>query len=168
MSVVMDHRVDLGPGFIDFAVDHPLAVETEFGRLDRLGIEIELDDVGNLRQFRRAVARDEIAFRIVRMAHADMAEVIEHFLVGHDARRDDQFVQQFGYLLIRHGWLRFDVFPASFWAPVLASWRWSRQSMIPKSGDRFSDKIMRQRKIEIMIQFPRIGLCSRSMQWPFP
>ena len=126
MGVVMDHRIDLGPRLVDFAVDHPLAVEAEFGRLDRLGIEIELDDVGDFRQFRRAVARDEIALRIARMAHADMAEGVEHFLVGEDAGRDDQLVQQFGNLLIRHGWLRFDVFPASFSAPVLASWRRSR------------------------------------------
>ena len=61
----------------------------------------ELDQVGNFRQFRRPVARDEIAVAIVRMPDADMAERIEHALIGHDARRHDQFVQHVGEIF-RH------------------------------------------------------------------
>jgi hypothetical protein len=36
------------------------------------------------------------------------------------------------------------------------AWRW-HQSMIPKSGCRFSEKIMLPRKIQLMIRFNRIG-----------
>ena len=45
MGVVMHHRIDVRPRFVDFAVDHALAIEAKFRRPHRLGIEIHLDEV---------------------------------------------------------------------------------------------------------------------------
>ncbi len=86
MGVVMAHRMDVGPGLVDFAVDHFFAVQAEFGRPHRLGIERELDQIGDFGQLRRPMARDEIALRIVRMAHADMAERVQHVFIAEYAR----------------------------------------------------------------------------------
>src|SRR6185437_5110235 len=93
MGMMMDHRMDVGPRLVDFAVNHFFAVQPEFGRAHRLGIERELDQVGDFGQLRRAMARDEIALRIVRMADADMAERVQHFFIAENAGCDDQFVQ---------------------------------------------------------------------------
>ena len=106
VGVMMHDRIDLGAGLVNLAVDHALTIEAEFGRPDRLGIQIEFDDVGHLRQFRRAVARDEKALRIIGVAHADVPERVEHVLVGENARSDDQFVQSLCNI-IRHLDLRF-------------------------------------------------------------
>src|ERR1700730_13364268 len=109
MGMVMAHGIDLGPRLVDFAVDHPLAVKTELRGLDRLRFEIELDEIGHFRQFRRLVAGDEIALRIAGMADADVAERVEHLLIGEDARRNDQFVQNVGEV-IGHVGLRYLIF----------------------------------------------------------
>ena len=74
-------RHDVRPRLIDAAVDHALGVELHRRRRDRLGIERELQNVGRLDQARRARAREQIATGIGRMAHADMAERIEHAFV---------------------------------------------------------------------------------------
>ena len=54
-------------------------------RLHRLGIEREFEHVGGLDQLRRARARQQKPAGIVRMAQADMAEGVEHALVGEHA-----------------------------------------------------------------------------------
>ena len=81
----MADRHDVRPRLVDAAVDHALGIEPNRGRGDRLGVEGELQDVAGLNQRRRARAREQVAAGIGGMAHAHMAEGIDHALVRHHA-----------------------------------------------------------------------------------
>ena len=82
--MVVAHGVDVGARLVDLAVDHAFAVRQEIARREQLGVEREFEDVGRLDQLRAARARQEIATGIARVAHADMAEAVEHALMGDD------------------------------------------------------------------------------------
>ena len=86
---------------IDAAVNDALGVEMHFRRLHRLGIERVFQDVARLDQRRRARARQQIALGIGRVAHADMAEGVEHAFVGENAVGErefgDEIVQRVGH-----------------------------------------------------------------------
>jgi hypothetical protein len=80
--MMMNHRHHVGPRLIDAAMNDTLGKELLGRRLHRLRIERELEHVGGLHQLRRARARQQIAIGITRMAQADMAEGVQHALVG--------------------------------------------------------------------------------------
>ena len=73
-AVVVDDRHRIGPRLIGAAVDRALGVEVLALGVDRLAVEIELDDVVPLDPLGSARARQEKAVRPVRMADADVAE----------------------------------------------------------------------------------------------
>ena len=98
----MANRRDVAARLIDAAMDHPLGIKPHPGALHRLGIELVFEDVVGLDQKRRARARQEIAVRIGRMAHADMAEGIDHAFIGQDAVGKAEFRDEIGHI-IRHG-----------------------------------------------------------------
>src|ERR1700694_4885668 len=99
----MADRVDVGPRLIDAAMDDALAVERHARRRYRLGVERELVDVRGLDQLRAARAGEEIAARIAGVAHADMAEAVEHAFVGDDAIGEGELIA--GLVeRIGHGW----------------------------------------------------------------
>ena len=91
---MMAHRVHVRPRLEDLAVDHALRIGPRHRRHDRIGVEIVFEDVVGLHQRRRARAREKIALRIVRIAHADVAEGIENAFVGDDAVRGREIAAQ--------------------------------------------------------------------------
>ena len=94
--MAVHHRVDVGPRLVDFAVDEALAVEqlaVVLG-IDGLAVEVEDENVGGGHRFRRDRARDQIAVRIARVAHADMAEGIEHVQSRQRAVGGDEIVDE--------------------------------------------------------------------------
>ena len=61
---------------------------------DRLTLLVELDQIVPLDQFRRTRPRQEEAFRIVGVPHADVAVGVDHVLIGEDAVGDDEIAQK--------------------------------------------------------------------------
>ena len=92
--MVMANRHDIAARLIDAAMNDALGVKMRVRRLHRRGIERVLQNVVGLDQGRRARARQQIAPRIARMAHADMAEGVEHALMGKDAVGERQFLDE--------------------------------------------------------------------------
>jgi hypothetical protein len=92
--MVVAHRVHVGARFVDFAVNHHLAIEPHPGWPNRLGVERHFQDVGWLDELGGAMARDEIAIRILRTAHADMPECINDAFIGKDAIGDRELMSQ--------------------------------------------------------------------------
>jgi hypothetical protein len=92
----MADRVDVGPCLVDAAVDDALAVEGHIGRRDRLGIEREFQNVGRLDQLGAARAGEQVAPAVARVAHADVAEAVEHAFVRDDAVGERKLVAGFG------------------------------------------------------------------------
>ena len=97
--VVMADRPDVAARLIDTAVNDAFGIEVHFGRPHRFGIERVFQDIVRLDQKRRARARQEIAAGIGRMAHADVAESVEHAFMGEDTVRERQFLDQIGHLI---------------------------------------------------------------------
>jgi hypothetical protein len=87
--------MNVGARLVDAAVDHQLAEQPRAGRLDRLGIQRQFENVGRLHELGCAVAGDEIAVRIGGMAETDMPECIEHAFIGEHAIGDRQFLAGF-------------------------------------------------------------------------
>ena len=83
--MVVAHGIHVGARLEDLAMDHALGIRTRHRRHDRVGVEVVFQDVVRLDQRGRARARQEIALRVLRMAHADVAEGIQNALVGDDA-----------------------------------------------------------------------------------
>ncbi len=83
MMVADRHHV--GPHLIDAAVDDPFRIKLHVRRLDRLGVERELQNVLGLDQSRRAGTREQVTAGILRMADADMAEGVENAFVRQHA-----------------------------------------------------------------------------------
>ena len=79
--MMMTHRVHVRPRLENLAVDDALRIGPRHRRHDRIGVEIVFEDVAGLHQRWRARAREKIALRVVRIAHADVAEGIENALV---------------------------------------------------------------------------------------
>ncbi len=94
--MAVHHRIDVRPRLVNLAVDEALAVKQHaviFG-IDRLAVEIEHQDIGRGDRFRRDRTRDHIAVRIARIAHADMAEGVEHVKPRQRAIGGDEIVDQ--------------------------------------------------------------------------
>ena len=94
--VMVADRVDVGPRLVDAAMDHALAIKRHALCRDRLGVERELEDVRGLDQLGAARTGEQIAAGIGRMAHADMAESIQHAFMRDDAVGERQLVAGFG------------------------------------------------------------------------
>ena len=78
------------------AVDVALQEHAAALLIDRIGVEVELHDVRGRNQRRRARPRQQIALRIFRMPHRHMAPGVEHAVLGQDAARGDEVVDQRG------------------------------------------------------------------------
>src|SRR5262249_58012521 len=96
--------------------------------IDRRAIERELHDVVFLDAVRRPRARQQIALRIIGVAHADMAEAVHHALAGEDAVGGDELFDQ----VVQLGHRRFLELLSSY-AVVLAS--------AGTTGSRFNQRI---------------------------
>ena len=92
--MVVHDRHDIRPRFVERAVDEPLEVRRAAARIDRRAIERELHDVIRLDAIGCTRAREKIALRIVRIAHADVSEGIDHALAREDAVCRDKFFDQ--------------------------------------------------------------------------
>lgn len=68
----------------DLGVNEALQVDLPVARIDGLAIERELDDVLRRNLARGHVAGEKKAVRPLVVAHADMAESIDHALVEQD------------------------------------------------------------------------------------
>ena len=71
--------------FVNLAMDDALAIKSRFDRRYDLRVEGELVNILRLHQLRAARARHQIAPRIGRMPHGDVAEGVEHAFVGNHA-----------------------------------------------------------------------------------
>ena len=100
--MVVAHRHHLRPGLINLAMDNPLGILRRVAGADPLGVEVVFDEILRRHQFGRARPRQEIAARIIRMAHADMAEGVDHAFMGDNLIGERQFGAGFGEL-IGHG-----------------------------------------------------------------
>ena len=86
--------VDIGPGLVDRAVNVAFEVGGRGVRIDHVRIQRAFDDVLAGHGRRGDGAGDEIAVRIAWMAERDMAETVEHALVGEDQIGGDQIVDE--------------------------------------------------------------------------
>ena len=59
-------------------------------RVERLAVEVVLDDVLHLHDLRRERAREEVALRVARRAQADVAVGVDHAVRGEDAVGGDE------------------------------------------------------------------------------
>ena len=96
----MTHGVDVRPRFEDLAMDDAFRIHGQRRRLHRLGIEVEFVEIARLDQLRRARARQEVPVWIFGMAHADMAERVEHAFMRDHAVGNRELVADVGK---RHG-----------------------------------------------------------------
>ena len=87
-------RPDPGQGLVDLAVDEALDIESAAPRLQGIAVDIELEDVVRRDQARRHAAREQKARRVRLVPHADMAEAVDHALVGQDPVGGDEIVDQ--------------------------------------------------------------------------
>src|SRR2546423_258628 len=94
--MMVTYGVDVRPRLEDLAMDHALRIGPRHRRHDWVGVEIVFEDVVRLHQSGCTRAREKIALRIVRMAHADMAEGIEDALVGDDTVGGREIAAQVG------------------------------------------------------------------------
>src|SRR6202034_1739810 len=68
----------------------PFTIHGASALIDRIAIEIELHDVVENDQLRRAGPRHKKPIRALRMPHADMAETVDHPFPRQDAIGDHQ------------------------------------------------------------------------------
>ena len=96
----MNHRHDVRTRLVDFAVDETLEVDGPAVGVQGRSIEIEFDDVLRLHASRRHVASEQEPVGVLVVAHAHMAEGIQHALVEQDVVGRHQIGDQG-----RVGWL---------------------------------------------------------------
>ena len=65
-------------------------------RVDRVGVEVVLENVLPLDRFGRDGAREEEALRILRMADAHVPIGVDHVVLGEDTVRGDKVVEELG------------------------------------------------------------------------
>jgi hypothetical protein len=90
----MDHRHDIRPRFIDFAVDKALAVMLLAAIGRRNALERELSNIGLGHDAGRDVARHHIALRVLVMPDADMAEAVENLMIEENEIGRDQIFDE--------------------------------------------------------------------------
>ena len=93
LGMRMDHRLHIGTGFVDSAVNEPFKIRRS-PVADRVAVEVEFQKVFAFDEFRRQRAREEESFGVVRMTDTHMAVGIDDALVGEYAIGDDELVQQ--------------------------------------------------------------------------
>ena len=76
-------------------MDYALGVLPDTRIAQRLRFEVIFNEVVQRHQFRRARARQQIAARVFRMAHADVAKGIDNALVGDDLIGKRKFLAGF-------------------------------------------------------------------------
>ena len=94
--MAVHHRLDLGTGLIDLAVDKAFEIEGATLGVDRIAVAVEFHDVGRGRQARRHAPRQQEMLGILVMARTDVAEPVDHTLVVEDAIGGDEIVDQCG------------------------------------------------------------------------
>ena len=80
-------------GLVDLAMDETLKEAAAALRVHGLGVEIEFHDVIGFDQSGRLRARHQEAVRGTGMAHGEVAEGVEHALIGQNAAGASQFIQ---------------------------------------------------------------------------
>src|SRR5664280_1599344 len=98
-AMVVAHRHDFRPRFVDFAVDYPLGILPDAGIAQRPGIEVVFDEVLRRHQLGCARARQQIAARMVGMAHADVPEGVDDALIGDHAVGERKLGAGFGQFI---------------------------------------------------------------------
>jgi hypothetical protein len=73
---------DVGPRLIGFAVDKMFEKQRSAFSVDGFGIEVVFHDVRRSYQGRCEKARHQVTLRVVRIAHANVAEPIEDTFIG--------------------------------------------------------------------------------------
>jgi hypothetical protein len=93
-------------------VDHPFGILADAGVARRLRFEVVFDEVVRRHQFGRSRARQQVAARIVGMAHADMPEGVDDAFVGDHAVGKREFgarvfkrIGHCGFLSCGDGWV---------------------------------------------------------------
>ena len=80
----MHHRIHVRPRLVDLAMDEALDIGLPAARVERLAVEVEGYDVGHRDVARGDSLRLQVLLGIARVAHADMAEAVEHGVVDED------------------------------------------------------------------------------------
>ena len=86
--------IDLRPRRVDRGMQEALGAERPVVLARRRAVERELQDVARLDERGGAIARQQEATRIVRMAHADVSVFVEHAVMRQDPVGDDQIVDR--------------------------------------------------------------------------
>jgi len=98
--MAVNDRQHIGANLVDLAVDETLDIRAASAGVDRVIIEIVFHDVLGRYQGRCARARDEIMFRVLGRAHADMTESVEDILICQDVVHEHQIAQALVILLL--------------------------------------------------------------------
>src|SRR5271154_196811 len=130
--VIVDHSLHIGPCLVDRAMDEALEVRRAATLVDRSAVERIFDDVVLLDALRRPRPRQQIMIGALGMPRTHMSEGIDNPLVRQDPVGGDQFFEN-EIKLAHCGNV------STYTSPTCGS----LHSMIPKSGNRFSDRIMR-------------------------
>jgi len=97
--MMMADRHHLRPRLVNLAVDHALGILPDAGLRERPRFQIVRDEVVGRDQFGRARTRQQIPVGVARHAHADMAEGVDHTLVGDDAVGERELAAGFGEIV---------------------------------------------------------------------
>ena len=106
MAMVVDDGSNVRPGFIKSGVYEALQIRLSPARIHGLPVERELHDVTRFDQFGRYRVRKQEPARIIRVAHAHMAESVHHAFIGQDAIGRDQILDECfksGHAFLRYG-----------------------------------------------------------------
>jgi len=98
--MAVDDRLDIGPNLVNLAVDETLQIRGATARIDRLIVQVVFDDVLRGHQGRRSRAGNEVMLGVPGRPDTDMAESVNHALVGQDAIGENQIGDAFGVLLL--------------------------------------------------------------------
>src|SRR5690349_7113258 len=76
--MMMAHRIYIRSRLVDAAMDHPFAVQSDIGLLDRPRIEGELENIVRLHQLGSTRSRHQIASGVGRVPHGHVPERVEN------------------------------------------------------------------------------------------
>ena len=95
--VAVDDGVDVGTGPVDLAVNEALEIRRATGRVHRVPVEIELQDVGGGHQLRRHRPREQKTIGSRRMPDAHVSHRVEDVLHREDPVRRDEVLDERGW-----------------------------------------------------------------------
>jgi hypothetical protein len=87
-------RFHFGMGFVDFAMDVAFEIDGTSLRVDGVAVAVKFHDVSRRDKARRHAARQQKVFRVLVMAHADVAKTIDHALLIENTIGRDEIVDQ--------------------------------------------------------------------------